>query len=72
MPNEKANPDEMLSANQAGKMLGVSCKTVIRMMEDREFPGYKIGVAWKFKKGDIEAYRESRRYLPPKQDEDEK
>lgn len=72
MPNEKANPDEMLSANEAGKMLGVSGKTVVRMMEDGEFPGYKIGVAWKFRRGDIAAYRESRRYLPPKWEEDEK
>jgi excisionase family DNA binding protein len=68
MPDEKANPDEMLSANQAGRILGVSGKTVIRMMEDGEFPGYKIGVAWKFRRGDIEAYRESRRYSPPKRD----
>ena len=68
MPDEKTNPDEMLSANQAGRILGISGKTVIRMMEDGEFPGYKIGVAWKFRKGDIEAYRDAHRY-PPQRDE---
>jgi excisionase family DNA binding protein len=54
--------EEMLSANQAGKILGVSGKTVIRMMEDGNFPGYKIGSAWKFKRGDIESYIESRKF----------
>jgi long-subunit fatty acid transport protein len=51
MPDEKTNPDEMLSANQAGRIPGVSGKTIIRMMEDGEFPGYKIGVVWKFRRG---------------------
>ena len=64
MTEGRANPDEMLSANEAGKILGVTGKTVIRMMEDNEFPGYRIGSAWKFRRGDIEAYRDSRRYRP--------
>jgi excisionase family DNA binding protein len=64
MSEERVNPDQMLSANEAGKLLGVSGKTVIRMMEDNEFPGYRIGFAWKFRRGDIVAYRDSRRYRP--------
>ncbi len=67
---ERADPDQMLSANQAGKLLGISGKTVIRMMEAGEFPGYRIGIAWKFRRGDIEAYRASRRYQPDRDDED--
>jgi len=70
MTEERADPDQMLSANQAGKLLGVSGKTVIRMMETGEFPGYRIGIAWKFRRGDIEAYRASRRYQPDRDDED--
>ena len=60
MVNE--NADQMLSANIAGKMLGVSGKTVIRMMDAGSFPGYKIGSTWKFKRGDIEKYLESRKF----------
>jgi len=67
---ERANPDQMLSANEAGRLLGVSGKTVIRMMEDGEFPGYRIGFAWKFRRGDIEVYRDSRRYRPKSEEED--
>lgn len=54
--------EQILSANQAGKLLGVSGKTIIRMMEAGNFPGYQIGNAWKFKRGDIEAYLESRKF----------
>ncbi|HYU73126.1 MAG TPA: helix-turn-helix domain-containing protein [Ktedonobacteraceae bacterium] len=62
MMNEGTSAEQMLSASQAGKVLGVSGKTVIRMMEDGDFPGYKIGSAWKFKRGDIESYIESRKF----------
>ena len=63
MPENQKDPEELLSANNAGKLIGVSGKTVIRMMESGDFPGYKIGSAWKFKRGDIEQYRESRKFI---------
>lgn len=58
------NPDteELISANEAGKLLGVSGKTVIRLMEAENFDGYQIGSSWKFKRGDILQYRESRKF----------
>lgn len=71
MSNENTNTEQMLSANQAGKILGVSGKTVIRMMDDGSFPGYKIGSAWKFKRGEIESYIESRRFQGKKSGEPE-
>lgn len=72
MSENQKNPEELLSANNAGKLLGVSGKTVIRMMESGDFPGYKIGSAWKFKRGDIEQYRESRKFVgtPTKEQSD--
>jgi excisionase family DNA binding protein len=60
--NQQYDPEELLSANEAGKLLGVSGKTTIRMMEAGDFPGYRIGNAWKFKRGDVIAYRESRKF----------
>ncbi len=62
MKEEKKHPDDMLSATDAGKILGVSGKTVLRMREDGELPGYKIRDLWKFKRGEIEAYRDAQRY----------
>jgi excisionase family DNA binding protein len=61
MVDESNNPNQMLSANRAGKLLGVSGKTMIRMMEDGEFSGYKVGSAYKFKRGEIQAYLESKK-----------
>ncbi|GCE49178.1 PTS system nitrogen regulatory IIA component [Thermosporothrix hazakensis] len=66
MNKEISNAEEKLSANAAGKLLGVSGKTVIRMMEAGDFPGYKIGSAWKFRRGDIENYLESRKFVGKK------
>lgn len=63
MDNKKEHdPEELLSATKAGKLLGVSGKTIIRMMQDGNFPGYRIGFTWKFKRDDIERYRESRKF----------
>jgi hypothetical protein len=60
------DPDEMLNANDAGKILGVSGKTVVRLMEAGDFRGYKIGNVWKYRRGDIEAYRDASQYQPGK------
>ncbi len=62
--SEQYNDDleAMLAPNNAGKLLGVSGKTVIRMMEEGEFPGYKIGASWKFMKREILQYRDSRKF----------
>lgn len=63
MPDQLPDPDEMLSASKVGKLLlGVSGKTVIRMMEKGNFPGYLIGTYWKFRRKDIEVYLASRKF----------
>jgi excisionase family DNA binding protein len=67
--DEQASQNTWLTANEAGKLLRRSGKTVIRMMEDGEFPGYKIGAAWQFRRRDIEIYIESRRFQGKKADQ---
>jgi excisionase family DNA binding protein len=54
--------EQWLSANEAGNLLGVTGKTVIRMVEKGEITGYRVGNVWRFKRGDIEAYLEAHRY----------
>lgn len=61
IPNEK-DTDEMLNANNAGQIVGVSGKTMIRLMTSGAVPGYRIGGVWKFKRGEVEYYRDSQRY----------
>ena len=62
MPKEK-DPDEMLNANDAGRILGISGKTVVRLMEGGAFRGYRIGNVWKYRRGDIEAYQIGRAHV---------
>ena len=62
MPDPK--PDDMISTTDAGKMLGVTSKTVIRMIESGEIPGYRINFVWRLRRQDITSYLEAHRYKP--------
>lgn len=64
MGSDKPRPDEMLSTKEAGYMLGVTSKTVIRMIESGEIPGYRINFVWRLKRMDVEAYLEAHRHRP--------
>jgi excisionase family DNA binding protein len=67
MTDDKPQTDEWLSANKAGKQIGVTGKTIIRMAEKNEITGYRVGSVWRFKRSDIEAYLEAHRYGPGRQ-----
>ena len=67
MTDDKPQTDEWLSANNAGKLIGVTGKTIIRMTENNEITGYRVGSVWRFKRSDIEAYLEAHRYGPGRQ-----
>lgn len=69
MSNELSEVEKMISAKQAGDMLGLSAKTVIRMVEAGDLPGYKISFVWRFKRSEIEEYIRSRRYHPQNLDQ---
>ena len=64
MTDDKQQAEEWISANKAGKMLGVTGKTVIRMVEKAEITGYRIGFVWRFRRSDVEAYLEAHKYGP--------
>ena len=70
MADDKPQTDEWLSANKAGKQIGVTGKTIIRMAENNEITGYRVGSVWRFKRSDIEAYLEAHRYGPGRQRDD--
>ena len=64
MSDERSEVEKMISAKQAGEMLGLSAKTIIRMVEAGDLPAYKINFVWRFKRSEIEEYIRSRRYHP--------
>lgn len=64
MADDKQQVDEWLSANEAGKLIGVTSKTIIRIAEKGEITGYRVGSVWRFKRHDVESYLEAHRYGP--------
>lgn len=48
--------EEPIGSDEAAKMLGVSSRTVIKLAERGELPGFRVGKLWKFRPGDIMNY----------------
>ena len=42
------NPKEILNIDEACKLLGVSAKTLAKILRESDIPGRKIGREWKF------------------------
>lgn len=49
----------VIDAKEAAKMLGVTPRTVVRLVERNELPGFKVGDVWRFYREDIQRYIES-------------
>jgi excisionase family DNA binding protein len=45
-----------IGAREAAKMLGVTPRTVVRLVERNEIPGFKVGDVWRFYREDIQYY----------------
>ena len=45
-----------LSVTQVAQLLGVSERTIYRLMDKRELHPFKMGKSWKFEQADIDAY----------------
>ena len=70
MTDDRQQTDKWLSANEAGKLVGVTGKTLIRMSEKGEITGYRVSSVWRFKLSDVEAYLEAHRYGPDRRQND--
>ena len=57
--------EEPIDAEEAAKMLGVTARTVTRLAERGEIPGFRVGRLWKFRRSDIQKYIESQIRHPP-------
>ncbi len=49
-------PQELLNIKQVQDKLGVSERTVFRLIKDGELKGFKVGREWRFEESDIEDY----------------
>jgi len=50
-----------LSLTQVAQMLGVSERTVYRLMEQKRLHPFKMGKSWKFDQSDVDSYIQSLR-----------
>lgn len=46
----------IISLADVSKLLGVSERTIVRLVESKELTGFKVGRSWKFEEDDIEVY----------------
>jgi excisionase family DNA binding protein len=49
---------DLLSMKQVTQQLGISERTVYRLMEEDELHPFKMGKSWRFEQSDIDAYIE--------------
>jgi excisionase family DNA binding protein len=48
-----------INTKEAAKMLGVTPRTVVRLVERNEISGFKVGDVWRFYREDIQNYIET-------------
>jgi excisionase family DNA binding protein len=48
--------DDILDANEVGKMLRVHPRTIIRLATQGKIPGFKVGDQWRFRREAINEY----------------
>lgn len=49
-------PETYLNLEQVANILGVSERTVLRLLDRKEIKGFKVGRRWRFETADIDAY----------------
>ena len=57
-----------ISTSEAAKILGVTPKTVIRLVERNEISGWRVGDVWRFHREDIEEYKERQTRGKPREE----
>ena len=57
-------PIQWLSTKQASSRLGVTLRTLYRLIDEGRLPAYKIGRVIRLKDADVEAFIESARIQP--------
>lgn len=49
-------PKELLNIKQVQEILGVSERTVFRLIKDKKLEGFKVGREWRFEPSDIDNF----------------
>lgn len=68
----KAMQKKIIDLEQVAKLLGVSERTIVRLVENKELIGFKVGRSWKFEETDIDAYIQRQKERAQQQSSDDK
>lgn len=49
-------PDEIMTIQEVAAYLKIKEKTAYRLVAEGKIPGFKVGGAWRFRRGEIEAW----------------
>jgi excisionase family DNA binding protein len=49
-------PEKLLNIKQVQDVLGLSERTIFRLIKDGELHGFKVGREWRFEESDIEDF----------------
>jgi excisionase family DNA binding protein len=60
-----------MSVRDLATYLNVNEKTVYRLAQKRELPGFKVAGAWRFRRDDIDRWIEEQKRLGAQHDQDE-
>jgi excisionase family DNA binding protein len=55
-----ASPADILTLEQVAQYMQVTTVTIRSWIKTNEFPGAKCGVEWRFRRGDVDNWREER------------
>ncbi len=56
-----------MSLEQVAKLLGISERTVVRLIEEGKLVGFKVGRSWRFDQADIDDYVRRQKELAQQQ-----
>lgn len=54
-------PEKLLDVKQVRESLGLSERTIFRLIKEGELKGFKVGREWRFTEADITEYFEAQR-----------
>lgn len=58
------NEKTALTVREVADLLSVDSKTVYRLAQRGELPGFKVAGSWRFMRGDIEGWIEAQKSAP--------
>lgn len=65
------NDKAALNVREVAELLSVDSKTVYRLAQRGELPGFKVAGSWRFMRSDIEGWIEAQKSVPREQRKDE-